>query len=67
MAFSKIAGLEVMPAQAVFVDQALQFAAGEQVAADVVQPDGLAEILKLVRGLVAFAVSSVPTGFITIS
>ena len=40
-------GIGSHPAQAVFRDQALQFAALQQVAADVVEPDGLAESLKL--------------------
>ena len=44
MAFSKIVGIGSHAAQAIFVDQALQFAAGEQVAADVVQPHRLAEL-----------------------
>ena len=40
-------GIRSHSAQAVFGDQALQFAALQQVAADVVEPDGLAESLKL--------------------
>jgi len=44
MAFSKIAGIRSHSAQAVLRDQALQLAALQQVAADVVEPDGLAEI-----------------------
>src|SRR5208283_940113 len=47
-------GIRRHPAQAVFLDQALQLAALQQVAADVVEPDGLAESLKLgerIRGL----------------
>ena len=47
MAFSKIEGFEVMPRRPSSVDQALQFAAREQIAADVVEPDGLAERQKL--------------------
>ena len=40
-------GIRSHSAQTVFGDQALQFAALQQVAADVVEPDGLAEILEL--------------------
>src|SRR6266849_8756570 len=40
-------GIRSHPAEAVLSDQALQFAALQQIAANVVAPDGLAEILKL--------------------
>src|SRR5205807_2322129 len=43
--------------QAIFIDQTLQFAAGDQVAPDVIQPNRLAELLKIfywIRGLGGF-------------
>ena len=47
-------GIGCHPAQAVFIDQALQFAALEQISADVVDPDGLAEGLKLLQRVGGF-------------
>ena len=35
------------PAQTVALDEALEFAAGNQVAADVIEPDGLAKLQKV--------------------
>ena len=47
-------GIRSHAAQAIFVDQALQFAAGEQVAADVVQPHRLAEFQKVFERIGGF-------------
>ena len=46
MAFSKIAGFEVTPPQAILVDQPAQLTAGDQAAADIVEPHRLAEHLE---------------------
>ena len=54
MAFSKIAGIRRHAAQAVFLDQALEFAAGKQVPTDVVQPHRLAEFLKIFQRVGGF-------------
>ena len=54
MAFSKIAGIGGHAAQAVFVDQSLQFAAGDQVAPNVVQPHRLAILQQFFQGISGF-------------
>ena len=49
MAFSKMAGLDVMPLQAVFLNVLFQLTAAEHVAPDVVQPDRLAVVFQFLQ------------------
>ena len=49
MAWSKIVGFEVSPVIAELLDVALEPAAGQQVAGDVVEPEALAGLVQLLR------------------